>query len=273
MNACSAMSPASRIPTRRARRAPKPRMLLEHDQRDERERQPERRAAVAEVAPEHLQVLRRRERRDRDQDHVVEQDRPARDEADELVEGVAGEDRRAAAVLVQRGALDVGHRGQREHHRRDQEHERRQPERVAGDHAEREVDRARQRGVDDREQDRRADAAPDDHARASRELGPSAARARRARQRRARDRRASPLRPRSDRGPRRRSRPPAPPELDVDPAGAGRDEQHARSAAARTARWRSRPATRTNSATPIATIANDSTNVPPRCSPRPFISL
>ncbi len=28
MNACSAMSPASRIPTRRARRVPKPRMLL-----------------------------------------------------------------------------------------------------------------------------------------------------------------------------------------------------------------------------------------------------
>ena len=133
--------------------------VAEHDQRDERERQGQRLAAIAERAPEHLQVLGRREGRDGDQDHVVEQDRPAGDEADELVERVAREHRRAASVLVQRGALDVGHRRQHEQQRGDQEHQRRQPQRVAGDHAQREVDRARQRRVDDREQDRRADAA------------------------------------------------------------------------------------------------------------------
>ena len=56
---------------------------------------------------------------DRDQDQVVEQDRPAGDEAPQLVERVAREHRRAAALLVQRGALDVGHRGQDEEHAAD----------------------------------------------------------------------------------------------------------------------------------------------------------
>ena len=125
--------------------------------------------------PEDAQVLRRRVGRDGDQDHVVEQDRPAGDEADELVERIAREHRRAAALLVQRRALGVGHRGQREHQRRDQEHERREAERMAGDNAEREVDRARQRGVDDREQERRADAARWQRSRAS--APPSSARA------------------------------------------------------------------------------------------------
>ena len=60
---------------------------------------------------------------------------------DELVERVAGEDRRAAALLVQRGALDVGHRGQGEEDAGDQEDDRRQAQRALGDDAEREVDR------------------------------------------------------------------------------------------------------------------------------------
>ena len=154
--------------------------------------------AVAQRMPEHAQVLGRRVGRDGDQDDVVQQDRPAGDEADELVEGVAREHGRAAAILVQRRALDVGHRGQREEQRREQEHDRRQAERVAGDHAEREVDRARQRGVDDREQQRRADAALDDHARARRQLGA-----------RALDLRRRPARPPRRRapGPRRRGAP------------------------------------------------------------------
>ncbi len=163
-------SPTSSMPTRRMRRAAEAADVAEHDQRDERQRQAQRLAAIAERAPEDLQVLRRRVGRDGDQDHVVEQDRPAGDEADELVEGVAREHRRAAAILVQRGALDVGHGGHRVEQRRDQEHQRRQPQRVAGDHAQREVDRARQRGVDDREQDRRADAAPRHLPRARRQL-------------------------------------------------------------------------------------------------------
>ena len=176
----------------------------DHD-RDEREREAERLAAIAERAPERAQVLRRGVARDRDQDHVVEQDRPARDEAHELVERVAREHRRAAPVLVQRGALDVGHRRQPEQQRGRQEHERREAQRVPDDHAEGEVDRARERRVDDREQDRLADAA------------------------RARSRASAPrARPRPrPRGPRRRSRAATPAHLDVSPQRARGDEQHA----------------------------------------------
>ena len=54
------------------------------------------------------QVLRDGDRPDRHDDQVVEQDRPTRDEAPELVEGVAGEGRGAAALDVERAALDVG---------------------------------------------------------------------------------------------------------------------------------------------------------------------
>ena len=139
---------------------PKPRMLLSTTSAMNASASPSASPLSPSGLPEDAQVLRRRVRRDGDQDDVVEQDRPAGDEADELVERVAREHRRAAALLVQRRPLDVGHRGQREQQRREQEHERREPERVAGDHAEREVDRARQRRVDDREQERRADAAP-----------------------------------------------------------------------------------------------------------------
>ena len=60
------------------------------------------------MAPEQREVVRRRERGDRDQDQVVEQDRPACDEAPQLVEAVARQHGRAAALLVQRRALHVG---------------------------------------------------------------------------------------------------------------------------------------------------------------------
>ena len=143
----------------------------------------ERLGVVAQRRPEDLQVLRRGVGADGDQDDVVEQDRPAGDERDELVEGVAGEHGGAAGLLVQGGALDVGHRGQPEHHRGDQEHERGEPERVVDDDPEREEHGARQRGVDDPEQDRGADRA----ARAS----PSTTR--RARAARARPRGLGPL--------------------------------------------------------------------------------
>ena len=93
--------------------------VAQHDQRDEGQREPQRLAAVAERTPEDAQVLGRRVGADRDQDHVVQQDRPAGDEADELVERVAREHGRAAAVGVQRRALDVGHRGEREQQRGD----------------------------------------------------------------------------------------------------------------------------------------------------------
>ena len=176
-----------------------------------------------ERAPEDPQVLRRRVGRDGDQDDVVEQDRPAGDEAHELVEGVAGEHRRAAAVLVQRGALHVGHRRQREQQRRDQEHERRQPERVPGDHPEREVDRARQRGVDDREQDRRADAAPQRSRASAPPAPPPCARASAPRVARTR---SAPRAPPAARRPPAAHALAAPAQLEVAAPAAGRDEQH-----------------------------------------------
>ena len=124
---------------------------------DDRHRDRELGPAVPERAPERAaEVVRRGEPAHGEQEHVVEQDRPAGDEAPQLVERVAREHGGAAAVLVQRGALDVGHRGQGEEHAAEQEHERREPQRVVGDDAEREVDRAGHRRVDDREQRRRA---------------------------------------------------------------------------------------------------------------------
>jgi hypothetical protein len=109
---------------------------------------------VADRRVERRQVVRRRERGDRDQDDVVEQDRPAGDEAHELVEGEAREDRRAGAVLVEARALDVGHRRHHEEHAGGEEHERREGERAVGHDAQREVDGAGDRGVDDREERR-----------------------------------------------------------------------------------------------------------------------
>ena len=128
--------------------------VAQRDVQDDPEREDQLGAAVPEVAPEGGHVVRRRERGDRDQDDVVEQDRPAGDEADELVEAVAGKDRRARPLGMQRGALDVGHRRQGEEQPRDEEDQRRQAERVVGDDAEREVDRAGDRRVDDRKQRR-----------------------------------------------------------------------------------------------------------------------
>ena len=162
MNPCSTRSPASRHGDPACATSAEATDVAQHHQRDEGQRQAQRRAAVAQRAPEHAHVLRRRVRRDGDQDDVVEQDRPAGDEAHELVEGVAGEHGRTAPLGVQRGTLDVGHRRQREQQRRDQEDDRRQPQRVTRDHSQGEVDGARQRRVDDREDDRRADAAADD---------------------------------------------------------------------------------------------------------------
>ena len=48
---------------------------------------------VAEAGPERAQVVADRQRADRDQDQEVEQDRPARDEAEQLVERVAAPSR------------------------------------------------------------------------------------------------------------------------------------------------------------------------------------
>ena len=105
------------------------------------------------------EVVRRRERGDRHQQDVVEQDRPAGDEAEQLVERVARDDRRAAALLVQRRALDVGEHQQAEEHGRDEEDEPRVAERGLDDEPEREVDRRGDEALDDPEQRRRAEPA------------------------------------------------------------------------------------------------------------------
>ena len=91
--------------------------------------------------PEDREVVRDEERRDGDRDDVVQHLRPGGSEADELVEGVAREARRAARLRVAHRALGVGERGRREDQARDDEDERRQPEREDRRDAERVVDR------------------------------------------------------------------------------------------------------------------------------------
>ena len=139
----------------RARPADRHQRDVEHDRaRDQELAQP-----VAEAAPEDAEVVRRGERAQRDEDQVVEADRPAGDEADELVERVAGDHRRAAALLVQRRALDVGRHDHREQHAAGQEDGPREPERALGDQPGREVDRGGDEALDDPEQRRASPAA------------------------------------------------------------------------------------------------------------------
>ena len=114
---------------------------------------------LAEAAPEQPEVVRGGERAQRHEDQVVEADRPAGDEADELVERVAGDHGRPAALLVQRRALDVGRHDHREQHAAGQEHGPGEPERALGDEAGREVDRGGDEALDDPEQRRAAELA------------------------------------------------------------------------------------------------------------------
>jgi hypothetical protein len=94
-----------------------------------------------------------------DDDQVVDQDRPAGDEGDQLVEGVAGEGRGAAALAEHGAALDVAERGQPEQQAGGEEDQRRQAEAAVGDDAEGEVDREADRRVGGGEQRRDAEAA------------------------------------------------------------------------------------------------------------------
>jgi hypothetical protein len=84
--------------------------------------------------------MRHADRRRRDHDQVIDQNRPAGDEADQLVERVAGERRRAAPLPEHRPALDVGERGDREHQPRHQEDQRGDAETPVGDHPDGEVE-------------------------------------------------------------------------------------------------------------------------------------
>ena len=97
--------------------------------------------AVPERGPEDGQVVGHEEGRDRDRDRVVEHLPPGRDEADELVEGVAGEARGAAGLGEHHGRLGVAGGGGGEDQPGDDEGDRRQAEREGGGDAEGVVDR------------------------------------------------------------------------------------------------------------------------------------
>ncbi len=116
-------------------------------------------ARVRQVAGDRLQVVGDGDRGERGDDQVVDQDRPAGDEGDQLVEGVAGEARGAAALAEHRPALDVGERGEHEEQPGGEEDQRRQAEAAVGDDPEREVDREADRRVDGDEEAGHAEAA------------------------------------------------------------------------------------------------------------------
>ena len=105
------------------------------------------------------EVVRQEERRERDHDHVVEEQHPAGAEAGKVVERLPHEGRRAARLRDRRRPLRIRERDEEEQEPGDQQHFRRQPERVAGDDPEREVDRRRDLAVRDGEEHRRAERA------------------------------------------------------------------------------------------------------------------
>ena len=107
---------------------------------------------VAQRRPEDPQVVGHEEGRDGGRDDVVEHLAPAGDEADHLVEGMAGEARRPAGLRVHHRRLDVGGGGEGEDQPGDQEGDRGETEREARHHAERVVDRGADVPVGGREQ-------------------------------------------------------------------------------------------------------------------------
>ena len=98
------------------------------------------------------EVVRQEERRERGDDQVVEEERPAGDEAGQVVERAAHEGRGAAGLPQLGRPLGVRERDDEEEHAGEEEDERRQAERVRRDDPEREVDRARDLAVGDREE-------------------------------------------------------------------------------------------------------------------------
>ncbi len=112
--------------------------------------------AVPQRLPEHGQVMGHEVGRDRDRDHVVEHLPPGGDEADQLVEGVAGEARGAAGLGEHHRRLGIGGRRGGEDQPGDDEGDRRQAERKGSGDPERVVDRRADVAVGGRKQ--RADA-------------------------------------------------------------------------------------------------------------------
>ena len=94
------------------------------------------------VGPERrADVVRQEQRGERDHDQVVEEERPAGDEAGEVVVRAPRERLGAAGLGDRRGPLGVRERDEPEDDARDGEDDGRQPERRRGDDPERDVDR------------------------------------------------------------------------------------------------------------------------------------
>ena len=98
------------------------------------------------------QVVRDEERRERDHDQVVEEDGPAGEEPELVVERPPDEGRGAARLRDRGGSLGVGERDEEEEHADAEQHPRREAERVERDDAEREEERRRDLAEGDRRQ-------------------------------------------------------------------------------------------------------------------------
>jgi hypothetical protein len=96
--------------------------------------------------------VRQEERGERDHDQVVEEERPAGDEAGQVVDRAPNERGGAARLRQRRRRFCVRQRDEQEEQADAKENERREAERVQGDDAEREVDRRRDLAVGDREE-------------------------------------------------------------------------------------------------------------------------
>ena len=97
-------------------------------------------------------VVRQEQRRERDHDQVVEEERPAGEEAGEVVERAADEGRCAARLRNRGRALCVRERDDEEESADQGQHLGREAERVQRDDPEREVDRGGDLAVRDREE-------------------------------------------------------------------------------------------------------------------------
>src|SRR2546430_15071243 len=73
-------------------------------------------------------VVRHEQRRERDHDQVVEEERPARDEADQVVVGDANERRGATGLPDRSGPFRIRQRDDQEERADDEQDERREPE-------------------------------------------------------------------------------------------------------------------------------------------------
>jgi hypothetical protein len=98
------------------------------------------------------EVVGKEQRRQRDHDQVVQEERPAGQEADQVVERPPDERGGAAHLRDRRRSLGVRHRHEQEEHADGEEHRGREAEGVEGDDAEREVDRRGDLAVRDREE-------------------------------------------------------------------------------------------------------------------------